>query len=106
MVGFDAVKLLMQWDIKAGRDQEYFEFVVREWVPGVTKLGLEPTGAWYTVYSREDQPQILAEGLAESINQMREILQSDDWHELHDRLLDYVDNYTQKVVRLSGGFQL
>ena len=33
------VKLLMNWDIKADRQQEYFEFVVREWVPGMQRLG-------------------------------------------------------------------
>ncbi len=54
-----SVKLLMHWDIRPGRDQEYFEFVVREWVPGIQKLGLQPTGAWYTVYSRsKDAPGV------------------------------------------------
>ena len=26
------VKLIMTWDIRAGRDQEYFEFLVRDWI--------------------------------------------------------------------------
>lgn len=107
MVGMDEVKLVMKWDIKDGRDQDYFEFVVREWVPGVTKLGIEPTGAWYTVYSHNNQtPQILTEGKADNLNAMRQILNSTEWEELHDKLMDYVENYEQKVVRLSGGFQL
>ncbi|MGV2437041.1 MAG UNVERIFIED_CONTAM: hypothetical protein LVT10_20895 [Anaerolineae bacterium] len=41
-------------------DQDYFEFVVREFVPGIGKLGLEPTGL-YTAYSSEYTPQIMAE---------------------------------------------
>ncbi len=102
----DDVKLLMNWDIKEGRDQDYFEFVVREWVPGITKLGLEPTDAWYTVYSNNDAPQILAAGIASSVGKMRDILASTEWKELHDKLLDYVENYQHKVVRVSGGFQL
>ena len=52
----------MRWDIKPEREQDYFEFVVREWVPGITRLGLEPSGAWYTAYSHNKQPQIMAEG--------------------------------------------
>ncbi len=55
-----AIKLLMSWDIKPGREQEYFEFVVREWVPGLQRIGLEPTDAWYTMYG--NSPQILAGG--------------------------------------------
>lgn len=101
-----SVKLLMNWDIKADRDQEYFEFVVREWVPGITRLGLKPTGAWFTIYSRSTAPQIMTEGIAEDLGTMRRILASPEWTSLHERLLEYVSNYTQKVVRTTGGFQL
>lgn len=101
------VKLLMSWDIKPGRDQDYFEFVIHEWVPGINRLGIETVAAWYTVYSREGDPQILAEAITEDLGVMRNILQSDEWRQLHDSLLEYVDNYTHKVVRITnGGFQL
>jgi hypothetical protein len=101
-----SVKLLMNWDIKSDRDQEYFEFVVREWVPGITKLGLKPTGAWFTIYSRTHTPQIMTEGIADDLPTMRRILASPEWNSLHERLMEYVNNYTQKVVRTTGGFQL
>lgn len=101
-----SVKLLMNWDIKPGRDQDYFEFVVREWGPGITKLGIELSGLWYTAYSMDEKPQIMAEAIADDLPTIRRILKSDDWQELHERLLDCVNNYTQKVVRTSGEFQL
>jgi hypothetical protein len=101
------VKLLMNWDIKPGKDQEYFEFVVREWVPGIQKLGLQPTGAWYTVYSRsKDAPQILTEGVTKDLSTMRGILESHEWISLSEKLNDYVQNYKQKIVHVTGGFQL
>ncbi|MEM6282710.1 MAG: hypothetical protein AAF787_10995 [Chloroflexota bacterium] len=106
MVGLDSVKLLMNWDVKTGRDQDFFEFVMRDWVPGITRLGLEPTGAWYTTYSHDDNdPRYMAEGIVDNLNQMNQILESDEWDELHERLLEYVDNYSHKIVRVSGGFQ-
>ncbi len=106
MVGLDSVKILMNWDVKPGRDSEFFEFVMREWVPGITKLGLEPTGAWYTMYSREDaDPRYMAEGIVENLNQMQQILDSEEWDELQERLMEFVENYSQKIVRVSGGFQ-
>lgn len=100
------VKLLMNWDIKPGRDQEYFEFMVREWIPGITNLGLKPSGSWFTVYSRDQTPQIMTEGVAKDLGTMRGILDSDNWQELHDKLLEYVGNYEQKIVRVTGGFQI
>ena len=87
-----SVKLLMNWDIKPGRDQDYFEFVLREWLPGVNKLGIHPTWAWYTIYSRGDTPQIMAEAIADDLPSMRSALDSSDWDELHARLLEYVQN--------------
>jgi hypothetical protein len=106
MVGMDSVKILMNWDIKTGHDQDYFEFVVREFVPSMNKLGLEITDGWYTVYSHNDKtPQILAGGIVDNFEQMQEILASDEWAQMHDKLMDYVENYSHKVVRVSGGFQ-
>jgi len=101
-----SVKLLMNWDIKPGRDQDYFEFVVREWGPGITKMGIELSGLWYTAYSQETLPQIMAEAIADDLKTMREILASKDWEELHEKLLECVSNYQHKVVRTSGEFQI
>jgi hypothetical protein len=101
-----SIKIIMNWDIKPGRDQEYFEFVVREWVPGITKLGLQATGAWYTVYSREPLPQIMTEGIARDLPAMRRILDSGEWQSLYEKLQDYVSNYEQKIVHTTGGFQI
>ena len=98
------VKLLMSWDIKSGRDAEYFEFVVRDFVPGITRLGLQPTEAWFTLYG--DRPQILTGGIAQDLPTMKNILQSDEWEKLHDKLMEYVHNYEQKIVRATSGLQL
>ena len=98
------IKLLLSWDIKPGRDQEYFEFMVREFAPGITRLGLTPTEAWFAVYG--DCPQILMEGVANDLPTVRDLLVSDEWTELHMKLLSYVDNYQHKIVRASAGFQI
>ena len=98
------MKLLMSWDIKTGREQPYFEFIVREFAPGLMRLGLQPTEAWYTVYG--DGPQILTGGVAADMETMNQILASDDWKSLRDKLLAYVTNFTHKVVPANGSFQL
>jgi hypothetical protein len=98
------VKLLMSWDIKDGHDAEYFEFVVREWVPGITRLGLQPTEAWFTLYG--DCPQVLTGGIAEDLGTMHEIIDSEEWEDLQDSLLEYVTNYRHKIVKATGTLQL
>jgi hypothetical protein len=97
-------KLLMTWNIQPGREGEYFEFVVREFGPGLMKLGVRPTDAWYTQYG--DRPQILTGGVAEDLESLLRALGSDEWRKLNKKLLSYVTDYRQKIIRASGGFQL
>lgn len=98
------VKLLMKWDIKSGHEQPYFEFVMQEFAPGLMRLGLQPTEAWYTVYGQG--PQILTGAVTDNMETMRRILSSAEWQQLRDRLLAHVANYSQKIVQASGRFQL
>ena len=98
------VKLLMEWDIKSGQEQAYFEFVVQEFAPGLSRLGLQPTEAWYTVYG--NGPQILTGVIANDLEIMQRILHSDEWEQLRDRLMQYVDSFTHKVIPAGGRFQL
>jgi len=99
-----ALKLLMTWDMVPGREQEYFEFLVREFVPGLQRLGVQPTEAWYTTYG--EGPQMLAGFVAENHEVMQEALETDEWESLKSKLFDYVTNFNSKVVRATGGFQL
>lgn len=99
-------KLIMYWDIQDGREQEYFEFMVREYMPVTARLGLQMVAAWYTVYSRyDDTSRIMMEGLAEDKATIRAALKSPDWHDIQAKLLDYVENYSQKVVEVNGSLQ-
>jgi len=97
------VKVIMTWDIAPERDQEYFEFVIGEFVPGVQRLGLQPTEAWATVYG--SYPQIQVGLIAPDLSQARSILASSDWVLLQERLFGYVKNYSRKIVPVRNGFQ-
>lgn len=98
-----AVKLILTWDISPERDQEYFEFVVREFIPGVQRLGFELSDAWATVYG--SQPQILVGAVLPSMTKARQIMRSNEWKNLNNQLQEYVHNYTQKIIQKRGGFQ-
>ncbi len=98
-----AIKIIMTWDISPEREQEYFEFVVREFIPGVQRLGLELKDAWATVYGT--RPQILVGALLPTVAKAHQIMRSSEWVSLHNQLEDYVINYSEKIVEAHGGFQ-
>src|SRR3972149_4455671 len=99
-----AVKLLMTGDILPGKEQEYFEFVVRELVPGMQRLGIQPTEAWLTTFG--ERPQILTGGVTEDLKSKRGALAPDGGRPVRGRLSEFVSNFQLRVVRATGGFQM
>jgi hypothetical protein len=100
----EAVKLIMTWDIMPGREQDFFEFNVREFLPTMQTLGLEASDAWFTVYG--SQPQFLIAAQMDSQAAMEKLMASPEWSGLTARLLDYVVNFQQKIVEARSGFQM
>ena len=78
--------------------------LVRELVPGLQRLGVEPTEALYTTYG--EGPQMLAGFVAENHEVMQQALATGEWAELRNKLFEYVTNFSSKVVKVTGGFQL
>ena len=98
------VKLLMSWDILPGREEDYFEFHIRKFVPALEGLGLALSEAWLTVYG--EQPRLLAEATIGSLASAQEVLHSSAWGDLGDEMDDMVENFEYKVVPARTGFQL
>jgi hypothetical protein len=98
------VKLVMNWDIAPDHEQDYFEFVIGEFIPGVQRLGMQPVEAWATVYG--DYPQIQVGILADDLAGARRAMKSDGWTTLQDKLFALVQNFSYKIVPARNGFQL
>jgi hypothetical protein len=97
-------KLLMTWDIRPGKEAEYFDFVVQEFVPKIQGLGIQPSEAWYTVWG--NAPQILSGGITEERETIEQMVESEEWKTLMNRLLNYVARFNYKIVPAIGHFQL
>jgi len=89
------VKLLLTWDIKPGQEAEYFDFVYKEFGPGLIKLGIQITEAWYT-----------AGGVVDTQETLSAILDSEEWARLYKKLSRYITNFNRRVVQATGRFQL
>lgn len=94
----------MRWDVQPETESEYFEFLVHELIPAMSKLGLSDIQVWYTAYGECEQK--MTEGTAESSEIMTRALQSDDWGYLVEKLQSYVQNFSQKVIPATRGFQI
>lgn len=94
----------MRWDIQPETESDYFEFLVHELIPGMQKLGLSDIQVWYTAYG--DCEQKMTEGTAPSPEAAIRILDSEEWETLLRKLETFVDNYEQKVIEGTRGFQI
>ena len=92
----EEVKLMMTWDILPGREEEYFEFQIRKFVPALERLGLTLHEAWLTVYG--NSPRLMVEAVIPSMTQAKKVLRSNEWEELGNRLEDLVENFDFKLI--------
>ena len=97
------IKLIMTWNIKPGHEQDYFGYVLHEYLPKINKFVFEVTDAWVTVYG--DRPQILLGAIMASRLKARTVLESNEWENLNEQLSEYVDNLQFKLAPHKGGFQ-
>ena len=93
----------MTWDISQESEQEYFKYIISEFVPGVQRLGFHPLDAWATLYG--DYPQIQVGMIAVDPEDARRMLSSHEWADLRDKLFNYIDNFSYKIVPAKTGFQ-
>jgi hypothetical protein len=97
------VKLLIAYSLKPGREETYYRFMMAEFLPAVQGIGLTMAEAWQTAWG--DYPQRLIGLLAADEAAIKEILASQRWREIEDKLVRYVTDYQQQVVPARSGFQ-
>lgn len=102
-----SMTLLMTWDIRPDLEQDYFQFVMGEWVPALPDLGLRLAAAWFTYYRKDYRvPMIRVEILAPSEDEMRDALSNPEWKDMQRKLMEYVRNYKQKVIETTGDYRI
>jgi hypothetical protein len=98
------VKLLISYDVKSGREEEYYRFIMGEFLPTAQSIGLKLVEAWHTIWG--DYPQRLIEMAVDGQRELKEILASERWREIETKLKNYVNDYQRVAVADRSGFQL
>jgi hypothetical protein len=99
----EAVKLLLSFDPVPELQEAYFHYVLGEFVPTLEHLGLRMCEAWHTAYGA--YPLRLTGFSAPDRKTMDDILSSEDFQQLEEKLLEYVENYQRRVVPMRRNFQ-
>jgi len=98
------VKLVINYDIDSGAQQIYYQFMVSQFIPGLQAMGLQMSDAWHTVYG--DHPSRTNGFVGLDLEDMRDVLDGQEWRDLEERLQKYVSNYSWRIIPLRDGFQL
>lgn len=97
------VKLIMTWNILPNHEQEYFDFLVREFVPSLNRLGFELSDAWATIYG--NQPQVLISAILPNELEAEERMAKPEWLDLLDKLQRFIQDFELKLAPVKPGFQ-
>jgi hypothetical protein len=98
-----AVKLLLSFDPVPELQEAYFHYVLGEFVPTLEHLGLRMCEVWHTAYGA--YPLRLTGFSAPDQATMDSILSSEDFKQLEEKLLEFVENYERRVVPMRANFQ-
>ncbi len=97
------VKLLLSYSIRPDNAQAYYEFVLGRYVPVLQSLGLEMSEAWHTAYG--DYPNRLVGFVTKDPDTMVAMLDNEIWDNLNEQLLEFVTDFSYKVIPYRIGFQ-
>ena len=100
----NGLKLLLEYDVNQDTLQEYYQFVMGQYVPALQSMGLQMSEAWHTAYGHA--PNRLVGFVCGDSQTMARLLESDLWDDLNSELEKYVTDLHYKVVPYRGGFQL
>ncbi|HEY3278186.1 MAG TPA: hypothetical protein VGJ94_16345 [Syntrophorhabdaceae bacterium] len=91
---------VQSWDIVRGRESEYTDFVLREYLPVMQKIGLPIIGGFHVVIGAG--PTISAVSTPSDITGLQRALDSHEFPLITDEFQKYIVNYGSRLLRNSG----
>ncbi len=96
-------KLLLTYDISKDKYEDYYRYILGEFVPAMRELGLHMLSAWQVTYGSYPQRQV--EFICESRETLRTALSGAHYQKLEARLRSYTTHFTRKLVAFEDRFQ-
>lgn len=98
-------KFNQYFNIIPGKEKEYTEFVLKDHLPTMEKLGIKMTGGWRVVVGCG--PYIVAEGTANSLIEIAKAIDTDEFRRVTKILTSrYVTDYSSRLLAPTGRIEL
>ncbi len=94
------VKFNQYWTVIPDRTKEYEKFIIRDFIPGLNRLGIQIVAGWSVIIGA--YTEIMLEGVSNDLDRLEQALKQSKYKELHDNLLSYVKGYKTKILVPSG----
>jgi hypothetical protein len=98
------LKILLSYEVLPESIQEYRQFVLQQYIPGMQHMGFQISEAWHTAYG--DAPNRLIGFVCRDRATLDDLLVSGQWLSLNEQLETYVTEFSYKVVPYRNIFQL
>jgi hypothetical protein len=96
-------KLIITYDPISEQREEYFHYLLGEFVPTLEQMGLKMCEAWHTAYG--EYPLRLTAFVAQEDLDLQDLLETEAFRKLETRLQKFVINYHRRLVPDNNGFQ-
>ena len=94
------VKFNQYWTIIPERCEEYREFIVKDFIPAINKLGIHTVAGWSVLVGA--YCEIIFEGVSSDLVLIEKAFKDPKYKELNQNLLNYVKDYKTKVLVPTG----
>lgn len=96
-------KLIIVYDILPEKQESYYRYVLGEFVPALRTMGLHMTSAWHIAYG--PYPERMLEFVIETREVWDKVVANPRWRTLEERLQNFTDSYSRKLIYYKDRFQ-
>lgn len=88
------------YDLDSNRFEAYSEYMRASHIPTMERLGIRMIGGWHVAIG--PGPNIVVEGASESVQGILDVVGSEEYRELTDRLVNMVSKFGSKILVPTG----
>ena len=94
------VKFNQYWTIISERREEYGNFVIKEFIPGINSLGIHVVAGWSVLVG--GYSEMFVESMSNDLELIEKALKNPKFKELRENLFHYVKAYKTKILIPAG----
>ena len=98
-----AYRLLLKYDINPSRQEAYFYYMTRKFIPTLQELGLHAIFAWRV--HGDNYPERQIDFICENSHTLRAALMSDRFQDAEAHLKSFTTTYDRKIVHFENRYQ-